>query len=406
MAAVAVPTGVLVAVDVYPSQRAEDGLYTPLIARTRQTLGQTGLLYCGDGKMAALATRAALEAVGDYYLVPLPLGKEAEATVTAWHTAGTDGTHPLLLVVRGTGDAAEVLGGGYERRRMQEAEQGGQRVVWEERLLVIRSRDLLARESGHLEDRVKNAEAALTRFALPPKRGRRQYRDRASLAAAITQKLDALQVTGLLDVILAEETGGRQSRWIVTEVTRNAVALAAARDTLGWRVLATNAPPTRLSLAEGMITQRGGWQIEQQFHQLHDHPLGITPLQVSRDDQWCGLVRLLTLGLRVLALLAGLVRQGLERDGLEMAGLYPGQPTRLTDHPTAVRLLRAIAASEMTLIHGEVAGHHVQFLTPVSPVLHTVLAYCQLQTTIDTRLAENPLARQASSQKGGDELRE
>jgi hypothetical protein len=46
-------------------------LYVPAITRVREGLGQRGLLYVGDCKMAALETRALLQGGGDFYLCPL-----------------------------------------------------------------------------------------------------------------------------------------------------------------------------------------------------------------------------------------------------------------------------------------------------------------------------------------------
>jgi transposase len=65
MAAAAEPTGHLLVAAVYPGNAADDPLYLPIIDRVRDLLGQTGLLYVGDCKMAALATRAEVVAHGD-----------------------------------------------------------------------------------------------------------------------------------------------------------------------------------------------------------------------------------------------------------------------------------------------------------------------------------------------------
>src|SRR4029450_7541218 len=73
MAAAAEPSGHLIACDIHPGQCADDPLYTPLIQRVRGIMGRPGLLYPGDCKMAALATRAAIAAHDDFYLMPLPL---------------------------------------------------------------------------------------------------------------------------------------------------------------------------------------------------------------------------------------------------------------------------------------------------------------------------------------------
>ena len=63
--------GHLVATEVVSGQCADDPLYRPVLERMRQTLQEPGLLYMGDSKMSALATRADIVAHGDFYLVPL-----------------------------------------------------------------------------------------------------------------------------------------------------------------------------------------------------------------------------------------------------------------------------------------------------------------------------------------------
>ena len=67
MMAVAEPGGVPIACDVCSGEQADDPLYLPLIERVRRILrGRRGLLYTGDSKMAAFATRAAIVAHKDY----------------------------------------------------------------------------------------------------------------------------------------------------------------------------------------------------------------------------------------------------------------------------------------------------------------------------------------------------
>ena len=66
------PLGLPVAAAVVAGNRADDPLYLPAIARVRGSLGQRGLLYVGDCKMASLATRAGIAFHRDYYLCPLP----------------------------------------------------------------------------------------------------------------------------------------------------------------------------------------------------------------------------------------------------------------------------------------------------------------------------------------------
>jgi transposase len=79
MQAVLDPLGMPLATDVVSGERADDPLYVPCIARVQQSLGRSGLLFVGDCKMAAQATRAFIALAGDDYLCPLPQVQLAES---------------------------------------------------------------------------------------------------------------------------------------------------------------------------------------------------------------------------------------------------------------------------------------------------------------------------------------
>jgi transposase len=82
------PLGMPLATDVVSGERADDGLYIPILERVRIGLQTPGLLFVGDCKMSALDTRAYLVRHQDLYLSPLPLtGTTAEA-MDAWVTTG------------------------------------------------------------------------------------------------------------------------------------------------------------------------------------------------------------------------------------------------------------------------------------------------------------------------------
>ena len=82
------PLGMPLATEVLSGERADDGLYIPIIERIRTGLQTLGLLFVGDCKMSALDTRAYLARHRDCYLSPLPLtGATAEAMET-WITTG------------------------------------------------------------------------------------------------------------------------------------------------------------------------------------------------------------------------------------------------------------------------------------------------------------------------------
>lgn len=56
------PLGMPLATEVLSGEHADDPVYLPIIARVRDGLQQNGLLYGGDCKMAAVPTRASIQA--------------------------------------------------------------------------------------------------------------------------------------------------------------------------------------------------------------------------------------------------------------------------------------------------------------------------------------------------------
>src|SRR2546421_12129590 len=111
MPAPAEPAGLFLAGEAHPANPAEDPLSLPLSRRVRPILGQTGLLYAGDCKMAALETRAEIAATGDFYLTRLPMTGEVAAQFAAWVEAALTGAKASQVVALRVDD--ELLGVGY-----------------------------------------------------------------------------------------------------------------------------------------------------------------------------------------------------------------------------------------------------------------------------------------------------
>jgi transposase len=404
MAAAAEPSGHLLACDLQPGQCADDPLYTPLIQRVRGMLGRTGLLYAGDCKMAALATRAELAAHQDYYVMPLPLTGETAAQFETWVAAVVEGAQEVELLW----DGEHRVGAGYELVRPLSAVVDGQPVRWHERVQLVRSVTLAQRQQATLTKHLAVAEAEVWALTPAPGRGKRQFREPAALETAIASVLSRHDVAELLTVHWErQETGvshyvgrGRggperptrtavQVRYVLTGVQRNAVAIAARQDRLGWRVQVTNAPPDRLSLTQAVLHYRGGWSLERDFHLLKDLPLGLSPLFVWKDDQIIGLTRLLTLALRLLTLIETQVRRGLEQAQDTLTGLYEGAPTRSTERPTGKRILKAFARARLTLTQIEMGTATYWHLTPLSALHEHLLRYLHLPVSLYSALAYN-----------------
>jgi transposase len=97
----------------------------------------------------------------------------------------------------------------------------------------------------------------------------------------------------------------------------------------------------------------------------------LSPMYVARDDHATGLIRLLSIALRVLTLLEFVVRRQLAEQGTRLAGLYAGNPKRTTAHPTAERLLEAFKETTLTVIRQ--SQRTVRHLTPLSTLQERIL---------------------------------
>jgi transposase len=408
MAAVAEPSGLFLAGDIHPGNAADDPLYLPLYRRVRTMLGQTGLLYSGDCKMAALETRAEIAASRDFYLTRLPLTGVVQAQFTEWVEAAIVGDQAAKLVEIRRGEQQELIGRGYEFQRPQAAVVGQVEHTWTERVQIIHSESAAQSQAAALDRRLKQTEVALRGLTPPVGPGRTQFTTGWELELAVKVLLAEQGATGLLTVDWERQETGREHyvgpgrggpnrrkttewsvRYQITAVTRDAAAIERLEARMGWQVQVTNAPASQLPLGDAVLCYRAGTCVERAFHQLKDQPLGIRPLFVHRDDQVRGLTHLLTLALRVLTLFEVLVRRGQAQDGAKLAGLYPGQAKRMTDHPTAQRVLEAIARTGVTLTQVIGAERCRWHLTALPVLVKRVLGYLGLSDDVYTRLVIN-----------------
>lgn len=391
------PLGLPVATDVVPGQRADDPLYIPAITRVREGLGRPGLRSVGDGKMAALATRAFLHAGGDTYLCPLSEPHLPPAVLADYLAPVWAEEQGLTVIHRApSGGPSQLIAEGFERWEPVTAAVAGQPYHWQERRLVIQSCQRAQAGERGLRARLAKAQAEIT--ALQTRgRGRRRCADPSAVREAVDAILARYRVQGLLHVRYKEQLwaqpvrrhGGRDAsvrlEWdIQVTVSLDQEAVAAAVRQLGWRVYATTQPPAQLSLQEAVLAYRNEYLVERAMGRLQGRPLSLTPMYLERDDHATGLIRLLSIGLRVLTLLEFGVRRRLATAKTTLTGLYVGNPKRATAHPTAERLLEAFQGLTLTIIReGRRRRRH---LTPLSRVQQRILALLDFPVAIYTRL--------------------
>jgi transposase len=94
-------------------------------------------------------------------------------------------------------------------------------------------------------------------------------------------------------------------------------------------------------------------------------------MDVQRDDHATGLMRLLSIALRVLTLLEFVGRRHLAGAQDKIAGLYAGNPKRETARPTAERLLEAFEGLTLTVI--EFPQQTMRHVTPLNSVQLRIL---------------------------------
>jgi len=388
------PMGMPKATLVVAGNDADDGLYIPAIKRARPVVGQGGRLYIGDSKMGALNTRGFVQQGGDYYLMPLARTGKVPELLSSLLDPVWKKRQPVQRLEGHDAEGKPIcLGLGYEHIRAQQAQVDGKTVTWEERVLVVYSPSLARRARKGLADRLDRAEEALLALTPAPGRGKRRWNDRGALEAAAEAILKKHRVQDLLTVHYQREVKQRtirkyrdrptrteeQVRYVV-EVKREPLAIHLARRRLGWRLYATNAPAETLPLASAVWTYRGAPRIERNFRRLKGRPLGIRPLYVRRPDHAIGLVRLLSLALRVLTLVEYVVRRQLHAVDETLRGLYAGNPTRQTATPTTERLLKAFKGITLTVVQlPEQVIHHI---TPLSELQHRILELLDLPISI------------------------
>jgi transposase len=413
LAATLDPLGLPVATTVLPGHRADDPLYLPAIRRVRAVLGQRGLLYIGDCKMASQETRATVAADGDYYLCPLPEKQLADTPLETLLAPVWRGTQALTSVYRPEGaegaegaDASEPADPSHGREAAPPIAEGFARTftwtyvredtpfTWQERRLVVRSGAHAAAEEAALRARLARAHTALT--ALNQRgRGKRRYRTRAALQTAAAALLARYGVAELLTLTYAETETRREVRryrrvaaevrveydYQVT-VQVNEAALAAAIRRLGWRVYATNLPT--LPLAQAVWAYREQYVLERGFARLKGQPLSLTPLYLQREAHILGLVRLLLVALRALCLIEHGVREQLAATRERLDGVYAGNPKRRTARPSTELLLQAFRGIALILV--PVGNRYECHLSRYTPKHEEILALMGLSGALYRRL--------------------
>lgn len=344
--------------------RADDGLYTPLIAQTRAMLGTTGILWQGDSKLGSLENRYEIARHADFYLTPASLVQLNAQTLRdyiATHKASEGAWTTIYLDkdVKGTLEKV-AIGTGFELS----VPLSHKDFHWTERRLVVRSASYAAAETTVFNKQLTQAQAQLADL-MTRKQGKAVHKSADDLlkqAKKITDKNHVTQFFNLHVVtnITHKTVNGYKKNANRTveiqtfdlQIEQNLTLIDQNRDYLGYRVYLTNQTIEQLDIQKAVEAYRGEYKIERRIRNLKQEVCALLPIYLQKDDRIVGLVNLLTLLLQIVSIAEYQMAQSLKEEEQEnqkkIAGLYAGQPKLATAKPSISKIITAM--SPITII--------------------------------------------------------
>lgn len=399
------PLGMPLVTITVSGEQADDVLYIPAVEETRKSLGgKKGILYVGDTKMGAFAIRSNLARHEEHYLMPLSKVQVNNDRMTLYLDAfdmrpEDERVMEEVWVTDEKGDKSLIAKGFTitDKHSDNHQENGeGDAHEWEERRFIVRSPAYAKKQQAQLQQRVEKAKVAIEKL-VERRRGYNYPKTVAQLKEKVSTVLSAHGCEAYLHVTITEETVSKQKRAykerparvekrtdFQVEITEKTENLKQAYRLMGWRAYATNAPEDKLSLAKAVDVYRDAYLHEHGYSRLKGKPLSLTPMFLQKEDQITGLIRLLSLALRVLTLIEFVVRKQLAAEGVALQGIYAGNRKRKTKTPRTETLLNVFKGIILTIIHdGDKEWVH---LNPLKPTQKRILHLLGMTEAVYTSL--------------------
>ena len=393
------PLGWPASTTIVVGNAADDLLYEPEITRVRETTGKRGLLYVGDQKMAALATRALIGGGGDYYLCRLGLKQLSPAEREVLIEEFFASQHEPQIISQP--ETAQPLGVGFEITVLRTSSfTGGYRATWTERILVFSAFERAQREAHKLDEAVAGAQRELLQLN-EHKQGKKRL-DAEHTAQAGAEVVKRQGVEGIVNFsvetqVTAREVRAWKDRPARTErearhevkVGLDQAALRTRRQQLGWSCYATNHTRDRPPLPRAMLAYRGPQADDQQMNQSGDMQIKLQKQRQQPQSAAFEPAKSLLDGVRSLCLVQFVVRRQLATATIEsepqIQGLYPGQASRATTRPTTELMLAAFEGVSLMIGKNE-KEQTVAWLTPLNELQQRILDLLGFSQEIYLRL--------------------
>ena len=353
------PAGLPLVSATLPGNGADDPVYVPTWQQLVQVIGHKEFVYIADSKAGARGTRAQLDRAGGVYCFPLPQTGQNPRLLRHWVLNPPAQCQVITLPDLDPSEPAVGMGFEMELGQYWWDPEAAQPYRWCERYLVFRSDALAHRQQQGLQRRLQKAEQALSKLAA------KVHRQHCSLQAQAEAILKSYRLTQMvtLEVRCHQKTchakRGRPSTQapaaqrveerFTLHFERQAQAVAEAEALAGWRLYAVNGTTAFLPLSQAVAYYRDQWQLERGFHRFKRGRLPAVPLYLQTEARIIGLMFLLAIALRLFTLMEFVVRRQLQLQTETLAGLYEGNPRRVTARPSTEQLLRTFR--HITLYH-------------------------------------------------------
>lgn len=346
------PLGLPLTVNVLPGNTADDPLYIPVMESVLKKINNMRLLFVGDCKMSALATRLYAHLHQTDYLCPLTEvahpNDEIMAAVRSFENSGE-----LMTPVKREyydGDEA-IIAEAFEIKVTRCATEEGTDHLWAERLIYAKSFAHAEKQRAKIDSQL---EESLDEIIAMNNRGRGRpvYRSGTEAEVKIQSILKNHSVEGLISYEIQEDVTERNIRAYGNKPARtekkisvkisaklNQEAYLAKIESLGWRVYVTNRSEELLSIESVVLAYRDQYIIEHAFHRLKGKCLSLTPIHIQKDNRIDGLVKLLTIPLRILVVIDKTLQDSITQREKKLSGLFRYNPKKEVGKPKAERII-------------------------------------------------------------------
>jgi transposase len=343
--------GMPLCVDIVNGSVSDDILYLPMVERVSRTLDCTGLLFVGDSKLGSMGNRSAIALKEHYYLTPL-----SKVQVPFETLKDMVATAESFIYVGENGDIKAF------EQSISRSHEGH---TWWERLITAYSPTYGASQIAQFDKTIAQTHEQIATLTTL-KQGKTVIKSEAELRQKIEDICHKTKTKAFFDVHIETTTtetlirkyGKKPAEMRLRHdfkvtIKRNADAIDAHKAVLGWRVYATNAPLDILNTHKVIEAYKEEYKVEYRFNQLHNKTAALMPIYLQKDERIKALVRILMIAIKALSLIQYEARESLKKTQTQVKELFPGNPGRKTEQPTAEMILRAFTNISLVIIEAK-----------------------------------------------------